>query len=203
MSAAPIARYLLELDVGDDASAASASRPSAGKPSTAGKAAMIEEAHAAGFESGKAAAEAQMAGKLEEWEALHRKELASAREAWTHQEGGRLAEQLVKGLEELEARLADTTARILKPFLAEELQRRAIADLVESLTVLRTQDKAAVISVSGAADLLEALRARLDGKFDNVAYHPSQTCDIRVTVGQTVLESRVGAWMARIEEAVK
>ena len=99
--------------------------------------------------------------------------------------------------------MADTTARILKPFLGAELQRRAIADLVESLTVLRAQEKAAVISVSGAADLLEALRARLEGKLDNVAYQPSQACDVRVTVGQTVLETRLGAWMARIEEAVK
>jgi hypothetical protein len=202
MSAAPIARYLLELDAGDDARATPAWRPSAGKLSVASKATMVEEAHAKGFESGKAAAEAQIAGKLEEHDALHRNELSSAREAWTHLESGQLAEQLVKGLEELEARLADVTARILKPFLAAELHRRAIADLVETLTALRAQEKAAVIGISGAADLLEALRARLEGKLDNVAYHPSQVCDVRVTVGQTVLETRVGAWMARIEEAV-
>jgi hypothetical protein len=203
MNAAPIARYLLELDADDDARATAAFRPTAGKPSTASKAAMVEEAHAKGFESGKAAAEAQIAGKLEERDALHRKELASARDAWVQLEGGRLAEQLVKGLEELEARLADTTARILKPFLATELHRRAIDDLVESLTVIRARDKATVIDVSGAADLLEALRTRLAGKLDNVTYHPSQACDVRVAVGQTVLETRLGAWMARIEEAVK
>jgi hypothetical protein len=203
MNAAPIARYLLELDADDDARATAAFRPTAGEPSTASKAAMVEEAHAKGFESGKAAAEAQIAGKLEERDALHRKELASARDAWVQLEGGRLAEQLVKGLEELEARLADTTARILKPFLATELHRRAIDDLVESLTVIRARDKATVIDVSGAADLLEALRTRLAGKLDNVTYHPSQACDVRVTVGQTVLETRLGAWMARIEEAVK
>jgi hypothetical protein len=202
MSAAPIARYLLELDAGDDARATPAWRPSAAKLSAASKATMVEEAHAKGFESGKAAAGAQIAGKLEERDALHRKELASAREAWTQLESGRLAEQLAKGLQELEARLADTTARILKPFLTAELHRRAIADLAESLTALRAQEKAAGIAVSGTADLLEALRARLEGKLDNVIYHASQACDVRVTVGQTVLETRVGAWMARIEEAL-
>jgi hypothetical protein len=203
MSAAPIARYLLELDAGDDARATPASRLSAGRPSTASTAVMAEEAaHAKGFESGKAAAEAQLAGKLEELDAFHRQELSSAREAWTLLESGRLAEQLLKGLDDLEARLAETTARILKPFLAAELYKRAIGDLAESLTALR-QENAAVISVAGAADLLEGLRARLDGKLDNIAYHPSQACDVRVTVGQTVLETRVGAWMARIEGAAK
>ena len=202
MNAVPIARYLLELDVADDARAAFASRPGVGK-STAGKATMVEEAHPKGFESGKAAAEAQIAGQLEELDALHRKELSSAREAWAQLESERLAEQLVKGFSELEARLADTTARILKPFLAAELHRRAIADLAESLTALRAQEKTAVIDVSGAADLLQALRARLEGKLDNVAYRPSQGSDVRVTVGETVVQTRIGAWMARIEEAVK
>jgi hypothetical protein len=203
MSAAPIARYLLELDTGDDARATPAERPSAGKPSTTSKIAMIDEAYTKGFESGKTAAEAQIASRIVERDTLHQNELASAREAWTQLESGRLAEQLMQGLEALEARLADTTARILKPFLAAEMHRRAIADLAESLAVLRTQDKTAVISVSGAADLLEALRACLEGKLENVTYHQSDACDVRVTVGQTVLETRVGAWMARIEEAMK
>jgi hypothetical protein len=99
--------------------------------------------------------------------------------------------------------LAETTARILKPFLATEMHRRAIADLAESLTALRTQENTSHISVSGAADLLEALRVRLEGKLENITYRQSDACDVRVTVGQTVLETRVGAWMARIEEAMK
>jgi hypothetical protein len=164
---------------------------------------MIDEAHAKGFESGKAAAEAQMAAKLEEREVAHRQELSSARAAWVQLESGALAEQLARGLQELEARLAEATARILRPFLGAELQRRAIADLVESLTALRAQEKAATICISGAADLLEALRAQLAGKVDNVDYRPSQSCDMHVTFGQTVLETRIGAWMARIEEAMK
>jgi hypothetical protein len=199
MRAVPIARYLLELDAGDDARAT----PSAGTSSTTRKVTMVDEAYAKGFESGKAAAEALTASKLAERDSLHQKDLASAREAWTRLESGRLAEQLAEGLEGLEARIADTTARILRPFLASEIHRRAIAELVESLTVLRTQEKTAEVSVSGAADLLEALRVRLEGKFGNVTYRHSDACDLRVTVGQTVLETQVGAWMARIEEAMK
>ena len=66
---------------------------------------MIEEAHAQGFESGKAAAEAEIAGRLEEREEHFRNELAAAREAWAQQESGQIAERLVKGLEEIEARV--------------------------------------------------------------------------------------------------
>lgn len=203
MRPAPIARYLLELDAGEAAMAAPAESPRAAKPSPTNQAAMIDEAFAKGFESGKAAAQAEIAGKLAEQDALHQKDLAAAREAWTQLESGRLAEQLAKGLEALEGRLADTAARILRPFLAAEMHRRAIADLAESLAALRTQEKTAEIVVSGAGDLLAALRARLDGKIDSVTYRQADSCDVRVEVAQTVLETRVGAWMAQIEEAVR
>jgi flagellar biosynthesis/type III secretory pathway protein FliH len=203
MSAAPIARYLLELDVGDDARATPPGWSGTGKPPTMNKLAMVDEAYAKGFDSGKATAESQIESKIAERDTLHQQMLASAREAWTRLEAERLTEQLVKGLEALEARLADTTARILKPFLAAEMHRKAITDLAETLTVLRRHEKTAEISVSGTADLLEALRAQLEGKFENVSYHRSDACDVRITVGQTVLETRVGAWLSRIEEAMK
>jgi len=203
MSAAPIARYLLELDAGEDAKATPAAGPSTGKPSTVSKVAMVDEVYAKGFENGKAAAEAQIATEIAERDTLHDKELASAREAWARLESGRLAEQLVKGLEALEARLAETTARILKPFLATEMHRNAVSELAETLTVLRTREKTADIAISGAPDLLEALRVRLEGKLENVTYRVSDACDVRVTVGQTVLETRLGAWLRQIEEAVK
>jgi len=200
MSAAPIARYLLELD---DARAAPEERPGAGIPSAAGRVTLVDDAYAKGFESGKAAADAEAASKAAELSALHQKELASAREAWTQLESERLAEQLQKGLAALEDRLAETTARILKPFLATEMHRKAVSELAETLTVLRAREKTADIAISGAPDLLEALRVRLEGKLENVTYRVSDACDVRVTVGQTVLETRLGAWLRQIEEAVK
>src|ERR1700733_773708 len=108
MRAAPIARYLLELDPGHD-SHAGVTPPSGatGAASEASRAAMIEEARAQGFDSGKAAAEAEIAGRLEEREEHFRNELAATREAWAREESGQIAERLVKGLEEIEARLAE------------------------------------------------------------------------------------------------
>ena len=161
MSAAPIAHYLLELEAGDDAGASSASGWRAGKPSKAAKATIVEEAHAKGFESGKAAADAQLAGKLEAaGSALPQGAGRGAR--GMDARGGRAAGRAA-------ARRACTISRRDWPmprrasssrFSAREMQRKAVADLVESLTVLQAQDKAAAISISGAADLLEALRTQ-------------------------------------------
>jgi hypothetical protein len=201
MRAAPISQYLIELDTAD-AAAASALEWRAGEPAKAAKPTPIEAAQAKGFESGKVAAEAHLAGKLEEREALHRNALAAAREAWTREESSQLAEQFAKGLQDLEARLADAAARILKPFLAAQLHKRAVAELADCLAALSAREEAAEINVCGAPDLLEALRSRLGDNLGNITYRPDAASEVRVAVGQTVLETRIGAWMARIEEAV-
>jgi hypothetical protein len=196
MSAVPIARYLLEFDGLDDA--ASGARLGSGRGAPASKASVIDEA----FAKGKAAADAELKAQLDRQVELHEKALGSARETWAKQEGAKLAEQLSGGLAAIECQVAGVAARILEPFIAAEMRTRAIADLAESLGVLLAQERSAAVSISGAPDLLGALRDRLEGKVENVSYHPSEACDVRVTVGQTVLETRLGAWMARIREAV-
>ena len=96
---------------------------------------MVDEAHAKGFESGKAAAEAQLAGKLEERDALHRKELAAAREAWTREESGQPRRAAREGPAGSRGTIGrHHGARPASRFSAREMHRRAIADLVESLT---------------------------------------------------------------------
>ncbi|HJU31953.1 MAG TPA: hypothetical protein VJ740_10870, partial [Hyphomicrobiaceae bacterium] len=106
-----------------------------------------------------------------------------------------------QGMRDIEARTADAVARILKPFLAADLRHKAVCGLVETLSLLRTSDSAAAVSVTGPADLLDAVRAGLAGKLDNVSFHPGQACDVQVTVGRTVLETRLGSWLARVGEA--
>src|SRR5690242_5534999 len=143
MRADRISRYLLELDEGDDAPSVPGSR----------RLSSLAEAQVQGFESGRAAAEALLAAKLEEQATVHREQLASARKLWTEQESARLAELFANGIRDLETRLANAASRILRPFLLDELRRRAIEDLAASLAALRVEDKGAVIKVSGARDL--------------------------------------------------
>src|SRR5882724_8420006 len=99
MIVAPIARYLIELDAGDDATGTPPDRSGTDKPSTASKLTIADEAYARGFERGKATAEAQIESQIAERDALHQKMLAAAREAWTRLEAERLTDRLVQDLE--------------------------------------------------------------------------------------------------------
>ena len=198
MSAVAIARYLVEFDARDDASASPSDGSKAAHPAS-----KASEAFAEGFTSGKAAAEAELAAKLKEQQSRHENELATARRAWAQQEGANLGRQLAKGLEAIEAGVGTVVARILEPFVAKELRDRAIADLVEHLGVLLAQDGGAELSISGRSDLLEALRIRLADRAQHVSFLPSDGCEVRVSVGQTVLETRLAGWLGKIEGAAK
>jgi len=140
--------------------------------------------------------------RLEEQKRLFEQQLAGERQAWASEQGDKLAERLVAGLREAEARLAETTSRILKPFLAAAIHRQTITELQGCLERLVSRDAGVRLNVSGPEDLLHALRERLAGTCAAVTYQLSDSCDVRVTANQTIVETALGAWMAKIDEAV-
>jgi hypothetical protein len=195
MSAVPVASYLTEF--GRDGEAP------LGRRNADDASARIDAAHADGFESGKAAAMAALEARLEEQRASFARQLASERQAWVVEEAEKLAQRLSAGLGELEARIAETTARVLEPFLSAELRRQVVAALRADLEALLTQEPGISISVTGPEDLLQALREQLSGKACSATYLPSGEPDVRIAAGQTILETRLGAWAAKIGEAVR
>ena len=83
-------------------------------------AARIDEAFARGIDDGRAAAESEFEIKLEEQRAEFAAQLAAERQEWVAATGEELANRLLAAVQEFESRVAETTARILKPFLAAE-----------------------------------------------------------------------------------
>ena len=195
MSAFPAASYLTEF--GRDGEA-SLRRRDADDTS-----ARIDAAHASGFESGKAAAVAALEARLEAEQALFAQQRASERQVWVAEEAEKLAQRLSAGLGELEARIADTTARVLEPFLSAELRRQVIAALRVELEALLTKEPRISLSVTGPEDLLQALRDQLAGKACTATHLPNAEPDVRITAGQTILETRLGAWAAKIQEVLR
>jgi hypothetical protein len=165
--------------------------------------AASSDAYAKGFEGGKSAAQAVFDSQLAEQKSRFESQLVSERERWVTQQGETLAERFQSGLRDLEAAIAGTAGRILKPFLTAAVERQAIAELQQQLHALLAGNEATRFTVSGPPDLLDALRGQLDTAGVTVTYEPGEQCDVRVNVGETVLETRLGAWMAKIEEAIR
>lgn len=195
MTAIPLARFLADFGIEGEHHADGARAESASN-------ARMAETHARGYAEGRVAAEAEFAAKIEAQREDFERRLAAARKNWCDAEGAALSDALVRTVKDLEARLAETTARILQPFLEADVRRAAIAELVATIDAVLVRDKVARIEITGPDDLLGILRARLPDKVA-ATFASSDTCDIRVTIDQTVLETRLGAWMAAIGEAIR
>jgi hypothetical protein len=159
----------------------------------------MAEAYGRGLAEGKAAAQAEFDEKLARLSKAAEEMLAAERERWVAEEGGHLAGLIATHLAELEARIGDQVAQVLKPMFSAEVQKRAVAELASTLESLVSNGEFSKLTVSGPEDLLKMLSARLNVKIGNVAFTPAPGCDLHLTADQTVLETRIGAWARAIE----
>lgn len=210
MSAIPLTRYLVDFGTGSDAdkrdcdsalSEAERSRARALHESEAS--ARVAQSYARGLEEGRAAAEAELAARFQAQRGAFEGQLASERQAWAAKEGEALAARLTSGLSEIEARTADTVARILAQFVSTELRSAATADLLGMLEGLLSKAEGTRIEISGPEDLLACMRDRLAGLSTAVTFAAHESPDVRVEVDQTVLETCIGAWSARVTGALR
>lgn len=171
-------------------------------PSTDKMPSVIEDAFRRGREEGRAAGLAELEVRLEEQRQFLEKQQEIERYTWATREMDVLVEQLRLGLRDIETIIAVKAARILKPFLLERVRVQAVSELSAALESLLTKGEGIQLEISGPEDLLQLLRARLTRLGDNVKFSPSAGADIHVAAGQTILETRLAAWVAKLNEVV-
>lgn len=203
MSALPAAQFLPDFGADADTARLQADGVKGEKTAAASAAAKLEESYSRGVLAGRAAAQGQYNTKLEGERTAAAAKLVAERQNWAAETGGALAKRLQTSMRELEAQVADATARILKPFLQTELHRQAIAELQANLNVLLSADSNVSIQISGPADVLEAFRAQLEEKAIAATYVQNDSCDVKIVAGQAMLETCLWTWMNKLEEAVR
>jgi hypothetical protein len=129
--------------------------------------------------------------------------MKAAEEEWASREADKLAEQLTSGLQTLETTIGDAVAEVLKPFLVAAVQRRAVHDLMQAIEVVLQKDEGIALEIAGPEDLLHLLREKLSGKNIALLFAPGEGPEVRIVAGQTVMESQLRNWVAKIEESLR
>ncbi len=192
MTALPVAFYLKDLS-------ADASRRRGLGGNDAEDAAdldfRIREAHARGVLEGRAALQAeQEAGAAAQAQAFA-ETLAAERQAWAAEEGARLGDLLAGAIADLERRLSDLVSDVLKPVLEAEVRARAVSALSGALNDLLSKGTCARVVVTGPADLVACIEARLAAVgHAGVSFVAGTGVDVIVTADDTVLATEIGAW---------
>jgi len=154
----------------------------------------IKEAHARGVLEGRAVLQAeQEAGAAAEAQALAEK-LAAERQTWAADEGERLGGLLAAAIADFERRISDLVSEALKPVLQAEVRARAVEALSRVLNDMLSKGTYARIAVTGPADLLERIEARLAAGHAGVSFVAGAGVDVTVNADETVLATEIGAW---------
>jgi flagellar biosynthesis/type III secretory pathway protein FliH len=163
---------------------------------------VADESYERGLQEGKAAGLAELEAKLEEQQRFfeHRQELERC--TWANREAEVLTQKLQEGLREIENAVSNTVAHVLEPFLIECMREQAVTTLVETLEALLTKGEGTNLEICGPEDLLQLLREKLVIQGIKAAFTPANTPDLRVKVGQTVIETQLAAWISKFEEVV-
>lgn len=199
MTALPVAHYLRDLN-GELPKGIASSRLGSGDGESDIEQ-RLEEAYIRGVLEGRAAAQAEYGAQIHQQAEVAEKHLKSERERWVADEGGRLGTLIGTSLEGIGTRVAEQVARILKPFLREQVRQRSMTELASTLDGLLIKGEYSKITVSGPEDLVGVLRTHLEGRADGIVFLVlERACDISVTADETILETRIGSWLKAIDE---
>lgn len=122
----------------------------------------------------------------------------AARKAWVEEQSDRIATSIEERFAALSEQLGVAAARALRPFLVERLVDRSVDDLATCIGRLMTDGTAAPLEIAGPADLLDRLAEKLGKHAAAVAFRPDDRADIVVTASETLVETRLREWVARL-----
>jgi hypothetical protein len=162
---------------------------------------LVEAARAEGFQAGREDALAEAEARIAEREAEFQQKLVAAREAWSASEAAVLATSIAQGLDQVRDELIAVTARVLMPFLTEEVRKRALSELAVTIKDVLAREPGSGIVVTGPPDLLKNLELQLSEYAGAMTFTPSQSCEVEVKAGHALLSTRISAWVDKINEA--
>lgn len=167
---------------------------------------LSEEARETLLAQARAEAKAEYDAALAEMRAAHEAQLERERSDfdgrlvierrdWAAEEGARLGQEFSRVIEEVAERLENSVAEILEPFVAEKIKERMLSDFVAKLRLLLADRKHPLVQLSGPMDLLESVRARLDGADVATTIAEVGGVDVKARLDQTVIETRLEEWI--------
>lgn len=121
--------------------------------------------------------------------------------------GETAGETIALRLGEMEERLgrqtATTAARILGAFLSDELQKRSMESLAQSIRAAVEERETFRIDIRGPQSLYEALQAALGDQAGNFGFVEAPGFDLSVTIDGNLFETRLSEWSAVLSEILE
>ncbi|THD49317.1 MAG: hypothetical protein E7774_01360 [Bradyrhizobium sp.] len=168
-------------------------------PSEAEIEARLEAAYERGRRDGAQAARAEEAEALAQAVEAEREQAIESQLDFQLNEYAQIADQISTGLQEIEERVAEATARILGPLLAAETTKKIVQNLCESLAKLRVGGASSLIRIRGPERVLKALRERVAFLSVEVEYVAEDGVEVTIEAEETTIRSELQQWSDLID----
>jgi flagellar biosynthesis/type III secretory pathway protein FliH len=149
----------------------------------------------AGYAEGMEAARAEAAAEREQAQRIFDEQFATERQKWIVEQSDILAEKLAAAVRQMQDTLAECVGQVLRPFVIESLRKQMLVDLVESVAGIAGTHAGVTLKIAGPADLLAGLREAFAALPLTVDYETSEGADVTVVASQTMIETRLQAWI--------
>ena len=113
-------------------------------------------------------------------------------------EYAKLAESISQGLSEIERRIADNVARILRPFLLVSVTSHAVEDLAANIARLSSSGHPPLLKISGPEPLLKVLKDRVAALAVEIEFTPDAQVEVKVEASHTTIATELGPWIELI-----
>lgn len=207
----PIAKFLEEFP-GDVAQYADVSlhqvRPQSSR--SADPAPSIDARLAEAYARGRTEAEAAEKAHYEQWQieqiAEFGRQLEASKQAFSASVAADLARELPLLVERLGDTLADQAAAALMPVLRHALTEAAVRELADGIRELVADGRSVVVELGGPEELIarvwESYRCKGDPHLESrgpaVKFLPGEGFDLRARVNDSIIETRLMEWVARV-----
>jgi hypothetical protein len=159
----------------------------------------VEEAYIRGIEEGRRVAEEEAVLRLEEQKLATQQAIAAARAAWADEIGPHIGAQIGSAFETLHQQIAEAAERALMPFLAKAARDEALRQLRATVDGLLANNPGMSLEFSGPEDLLDSVRANLPASFATASFVVTDTADVQLKAGTSLIETRIAAWIKTCE----
>ena len=161
-----------------------------------------DDAYERGVSYGYAAARAEYDQKLNDETSRFNARLGEERHDLLNETAARIAGDIAEVGNQLEAKIAGVTARILEPFISSAVQKQAVASFVEKLSSLTADSRRPGIRVTGPSELIELIRTKLGVRAIAVELRAGPVAEVSVVVDEVVLETQMKVWADRLKFTV-
>ncbi len=157
-------------------------------------AAERREAYAEGHEAATQSLSEQHQAELDAIMVAHEAALEELKEKFEVEAVERIAANFQQMAEAVGMAVSLEVSRALSPILTETLTAKAIDELATLIKASVLDGAVGPIAVSGRRAMFDSLAAKVDPDGVLLTFVESQDIDLSVTIGETVLVTRMSAW---------